>query len=206
MKISYGITCCNEIEEIKQLLSYLTQHKRPTDEVVVLLDKPKASKELELYLEEQARVGTIILVYSNFEGNFANWKNELNSHCIGDFIFQIDADEIPDPGLIETIPFLLENNPEIEMYYVPRINTVSGITQEHIQKWGWRYEDGRVNWPDYQSRIYKNTSDIKWRNAVHEVIEGYTKFGVIPAQDELSLIHPKTIERQEKQNAYYDKL
>jgi hypothetical protein len=63
-----------------------------------------------------------------------------------------------------------------------------------------------VNYPDYQTRIYRNNSEVKWRNKVHEVIEGYKRFTVLPAVDELALIHPKTIERQEKQNAYYNTL
>ena len=92
------------------------------------------------------------------------------------------------------------------MFYVPRINTVSGITQEHIQKWGWRYENERVNWPDYQTRIYKNIPNIRWKNAVHEVIEGHKQFTILPAVDELALIHHKSIERQEKQNDFYSTL
>ena len=51
MKISYAITVCNELEEISRLLNFLHQHKRPGDEICVLLDKPKASQQLidELY-------------------------------------------------------------------------------------------------------------------------------------------------------------
>jgi hypothetical protein len=29
-------------------------------------------------------------------------------------------------------------NPEVDLYYVQRWNTVQGLTKEHIQKWGWR--------------------------------------------------------------------
>jgi len=87
---------------------------------------------------------------------------------------------------------------------------VEGLTQEHIQKWGWKVdEQKRVNWPDYQQRIYKNISYIKWTNKVHEVLEGYKTFATIPsemAQSGLMLLHPKTIEKQEKQNNYYNKL
>ena len=108
--------------------------------------------------------------------------------------------------MFETLPFILKANPEVDLYYVPRINTVSGITQEHIQKWGWKYENERVNWPDYQSRIYRNTPDINWKNAVHEVIEGHKQFTLLPAVDELALIHHKSIEKQEKQNNFYNTL
>jgi hypothetical protein len=63
-----------------------------------------------------------------------------------------------------------------------------------------------VNWPDYQSRIYRNSPEIKWENKVHEKIVGFKQYTTLPAVDELALIHPKTIERQERQNAYYDTL
>ena len=64
-------------------------------------------------------------------------------------------------------------------------------------------EDGWVNFPDYQWRLYKNTPDIKCKNKVHEIIEGYKTVAQLPAYEDLSLYHPKTIERQEKQNNYY---
>jgi glycosyltransferase involved in cell wall biosynthesis len=146
------------------------------------------------------------LVSDRFKGHFADWKNLLTANCTGDFIFQIDADEYLPGEFIDLLHQILEANPEVDLYYVPRINTVSGLTEEHIQKWGWRVQNGRVNWPDYQSRIYRNSPEIKWRNAVHEVIEGHKHFTVLPAVDELALIHPKTIEKQEKQNNFYNTL
>jgi hypothetical protein len=105
--------------------------------------------------------------------------------------------------MLELLPQILKSNPEVDLYYVPRINTVSGITQEYIQRWGWKYENNRVNWPDYQTRIYRNSPEIQWKNKVHEVIEGYKQFTVLPAVDELALIHPKTIEKQRNQNEFY---
>jgi hypothetical protein len=207
MKISYAITVCNELEEVSRLLNFLHQHKRPNDEICVLLDKPKASQQLidELYYWSSKDI--ITLKESAFQGHFADWKNELNAMCSGDYIFQIDADEYPNGYLIESLPEILETNSEVEVYVVPRVNTVEGLTQEHIQKWGWRVDgNGWVNYPDYQWRIYKNSPDIKWKNKVHEVIEGYKTMAQLPAYEDLSLYHPKTIERQEKQNNYYNTL
>jgi hypothetical protein len=84
---------------------------------------------------------------------------------------------------------------------VPRVNTVKGLTQEHIQKWGWNVnEKGWVNWPDYQWRILKNIPEIKWVNKVHEKLDGFKTYAPLPEIGELALRHPKTIERQEKQN------
>jgi glycosyltransferase involved in cell wall biosynthesis len=202
MKISYAVTAFNEIDEIQKLIPQLLEFKRSQDEIVVLYDN-NGTKEVFDYLQS---VEGIKLVWDNFDGHFADWKNKLNLLCTGDFIFQIDADEYLPEEFIDLLHQILEANPEVDLYYVPRINTVSGLTQEHIQRWGWRVENGKVNYPDYQTRIYKNVPYIKWKNKVHEVIEGYKQYTALPAVDELSLIHPKTIERQEKQNKYYETL
>jgi hypothetical protein len=102
---------------------------------------------------------------------------------------------------------VLENNSSVDLYAVPRVNTVEGLTPQHIQKWGWNVnEQGWVNWPDFQTRIYRNTPEIKWINKVHERLDGHKQFAYLPMEEEWSLYHPKTIERQEKQNNYYDSL
>jgi len=202
MKISYAVTVCNELVEVERLLTQLLAQKHSEDEVVVLYDN-NGTKEVLDYLQT---VEGIKLVWDNFDGHFADWKNKLTALCTGDFIFQIDADEYLADECVDLMHQILESNPEVDLYFVPRINTVSGLTEEHIQKWGWRVQNGRVNWPDYQTRIYRNNSGIKWKNKVHEHIDGYKQYTVLPAVDELALIHPKTIERQEKQNAYYDTL
>ena len=207
MKISYAITVCNELEEVSRLLNFLHQHKQPKDEICVLLDKPKASQQLldELYYWSSKDI--ITLKESEFKGHFADWKNELTAICSGDYIFQIDADEIPHSHFIENLSAILEHNSAVELYAVPRVNTVEGLTQEHIQKWGWQVDDnGWVNWPDFQTRVYKNSPDIKWKNKVHERLEGHKEFAYLPMEEEWSLYHPKTIDRQEKQNNYYNTL
>jgi hypothetical protein len=207
MKISYAITVCNELDEIKRLVPFLHQYKRSEDEICVLLDKPKASQELVDQLYRYSSANWINLKESTFQGHFADWKNELTKMCSGDYIFQIDADELPNEYLIDSLPEILEINSNVETYVVPRINTVEGLTQDHIAKWGWNVDEkGWVNWPDYQWRIYKNSPNIKWKNKVHEVIEGYKTVAQLPAYEDLALYHPKTIERQEKQNNYYNTL
>jgi hypothetical protein len=101
----------------------------------------------------------------------------------------------------------LETNSDNEVYLVPRVNTVEGLTPEHIQKWRWNVDDkGWVNWPDYQWRIWKNKPEIKWTNKVHEVLKGHETYAALPAMEALALYHPKDIVRQEKQNNYYDTL
>ena len=209
MKISYGITVCNEYEEIQRLIAFLLEHKRPEDEIVVLYDKANGDPAVNEFLLTQSNKSTIIYHESEFKGHFADWKNELSSHCNGDYIFQIDADEMIDEYVCRLLPQVLANN-QIDVIRVPRINTVSGLTAEHIAKWHWQVnEQGWVNFPDYQWRIYRNNDKIKWKNRVHEELTGHKTVSHLPAsltQTEWCLIHDKTINRQERQNELYSKL
>jgi hypothetical protein len=139
-------------------------------------------------------------------GDFSNFKNNLSKVCKKKYIFQIDADEVPHELLMENIHELLEQE-NVDLLYVPRVNTVNGITPKHIQEWGWRVnENGWINFPDYQSRIYRRDPNIKWINKVHEQIIGFKTFSRIPGYEELSLYHPKDIQRQENQNNFYSQL
>jgi len=184
MKISYAITVCNEFVEIQRLITFLLKNKRSQDEIVVLVDMTKNEPTSEL-----------------------DWKNYLTSICSGNYIFQIDADEIPHENLINSLPDLLEENQMIDVLRVPRVNTVEGLTEEHIRRWGWNVnEKGWVNWADWQMRIYRNSPEIKWINKVHEVLDGFKYHGMLPLEEEWALYHPKTIEKQEKQNNYYSTL
>lgn len=201
MKISYAITVCDELHEVRRLLDLLHKHKREQDEIIVLLDKTKSSTRIENMVANDYNIS---LHVDFFNGHFADWKNKLNSFCTGDYIFQIDADEYPHEDLIADLPEILESNPTVELYIVPRVNTVEGITPEHIATWGWNVNNkGWINFPDYQWRIYKNSPYIKWKNKVHEIIEGHKTMAQLPAHEYLSLYHPKTIQRQELQNNYY---
>jgi hypothetical protein len=210
MKISYAITVCNELVEIKRLLDQLLAEKRPQDEIVILVDNPggednKITSLLHQY--ESHNLDHMCVWRSEFDGHFGNWKNKLNSYCKGDYIFQIDADEYPHSNLIKDIPTIIEINPSVEVFLVPRVNTVDGLTQEHINKWRWHVnQDGWVNFPDFQWRVFKNAPHIKWKDKVHESITGFTQYTYLPQQVEYSLFHPKTISKQEKQNEYYDTL
>ena len=213
MKISYAITVCNELEEVKRLVNFLLSNKREEDEIVILVDISKEdNRELRGWLNETKQSlilkGDPIKIHEDkFKGHFADWKNLLTSFCEGDYIFQIDADEVPCTPLIESLPSILESNPELDVMLVPRVNTVERLTQEHIQKWGWNVNsEGWVNWPDFQWRVYRNTPEIKWVNKVHEMLEGFKTYTTLPMEEDYSLYHPKTIERQEKQNNYYDSL
>jgi len=206
MKISYAITVCNEFIEIQRLVNFLIKNKRPQDEIVILYNGTNGDIEVENYLRSHSINGEFHWYKEKFEGHFAYWKNKLTSLCSGDYIYQIDADEMISKYVLNFLPeVLLYNN--IDVLQVPRINTVEGLTQEHIQKWRWRVnEKGWVNFPDFQYRIYKNNGEIIWKNKVHEVLEGYKTITQLPLEEPWCLKHPKTIERQEKQNSFYETL
>ena len=207
MKISYAITVCNELEEITKLLNLLLKRRRKTDEIVVLFDKKGGTPEVWSRLQELSDEKNCTIHSATFKNHFADWKNKLTKLCTGDYIFQIDADELPNELLIQNLPVILESNPDNEVYLVPRVNTVEGLTDEHIKIWRWNVNDkGWVNWPDYQWRIWKNKPKIKWKNKVHEVLDGHKSYAALPAQEELALYHPKDIKKQEKQNKFYDSL
>ena len=207
MKISYAITVCNEFVEIQRLVSFLLENKRREDEIVILYDSKNGDKEVENYLRSHSVNGGYAWHKAEFDNHFADWKNRLTELCSGDYIFQIDADEMITEVLIGNLPTILEGNPDNEVFLIPRVNTVAGLTQEHITKWRWNVdEEDRINWPDYQWRIWKNKPEIKWVNKVHEKLEGFKTYALIPALHDLALHHPKPIERQERQNAYYDTL
>ena len=207
MKITYAVTVCNEFLEIQRLLNFLLTHKRPQDGVVVLYDSKNGDPEIELFLRNRSVNKSFAWHKAEFQGHFADWKNHLTSLCDGEYIFQIDADEIPHTKLIELLPAILEENIECDVITVPRINTVEGISQDHMQQWGWNVNaEGWINWPDEQWRIYKNKPYLKWIHKVHERIDGHKIWTFLPTIEEFALYHPKTIERQVKQNNYYDTL
>ena len=196
--ISYAITACNEHVELDKLLKQLTERIRPEDQIVVQMDIT-ATDEVKAVVDKYF----FMSYFHPLNKDFATFKNNLKGLCTKDYIFQIDADEYLSEELLVYLPAILEDNSSVEMFSIPRINTVEGLTQEHIKQWGWRIDErGWVNYPDYQNRILRNKPEIYWVNKVHEKIIGAMITTEIPPG--LDLIHPKTIEKQEKQNNYYN--
>jgi glycosyltransferase involved in cell wall biosynthesis len=208
MKISYAVTVSNEFDETIRLINHLKNYKGDNTEIVVLLDSTKAPKELEEFLVVCADgKDDFTLIISEFNGDFAAWKNFLNSHCKGEWIFQIDADEMIDAELVVNLEDILGDNDDVDLFFIPRINTVTGLTDYHIKRWGWNInERGWINYPDYQSRLYKRKDGIIWKNKVHERIFGYQKYSNFPAEPLFCIKHDKDIKRQELQNQLYERL
>ena len=205
MKISYGITVHNEAYELNRLLEILTHKTDKEDEIVVCIDGD--DEKVEAVLGEYLSENKAIVYKRKLDGDFAAQKNSVIENSTGDYIFHLDADEYPHETLLEQLKQIIEMNDGVDLIWIPRVNTVEGMTQEHIQKWGWRVtENNWVNYPDYQARVFKNSKDIRWTRPLHEHITGCKTYAHLPPHEELSLYHPKTIGKQEQQNEFYEKI
>ncbi len=207
INVTYAVTVCNELEEITKLINFLQPRIKSEDEILIQYDSASVTKPVKDYLEilSQLHKSNIKVIGFPLNNDFASFKNNLKNNANGIFIFQIDADEIPSEYLVSNLTDFLEYNKDVDLFFVPRINTVEGLTETHIRKWGWKVnEKGWVNFPDYQTRIYRRTSEIEWKKKVHETIVGYNTLSVLPMEEDYCIYHHKQIERQEKQNAYYD--
>ena len=205
MKISYGITVHNEADELNRLLEILIHKTDPEDEIVICVDGEDDGVRFVLdSWSQQYGHNKLIKVYQRkLNGDFAAQKNSVIENSSGDYIFHIDADEYPHETLLQQLKQILEMN-DVDLVWIPRVNTIEGMTQEHIQKWNWRVtQKGWVNYPDYQARVFRKNDTIRWRRPLHEVITGCKTYAHLPPQEELSLYHPKTIEKQEHQNMFY---
>ena len=84
------------------------------------------------------------------------------SETSGDYIFQLNANEMPTESMIKKIKIVLMEK-QCDAFFVPRINIYPGITEEylHLNKDLKVNEAGWINWPDFQVRIYKNDGKVK---------------------------------------------
>lgn len=210
MKFSFAIPVCNELNELQTLVANILNNKQEQDEIIILFDQDNGTKQVENFLRSLTVASKGIAWYpTSLNNDFATFKNNFLKYCSGDYIIQIDADELPSDEFWEYLPAIFESNRGLaESFYISRRNTVDGLTPEHIAKWGWRVQNidnkDLINFPDWQHRIFKNDGTIRWKNKVHEVLEGYKTLSYIPS--ELFLWHHKDIKRQEKQNEYYESL
>ena len=199
--ISFAITACNEHVELEKLLTMLYLNIKEGDEIVVQLDTTATPEVRNVVSKPDLKVIEFAL-----DGDFASFKNNIKNHCTKDWIFFIDADETLNYYFMKNLHEFLELNKGIvDLISVPRVNKVNGLTQSHIDKWRWFVDDnGWVNWPDYQTRICANKPEIQWINKVHERLTGFKTSAQLPALEEWSLTHIKDIDRQEKQNKFYE--
>jgi len=202
MKISYSILTHNETKSLEKLLRFLVKWKQEEDEIAILddySDDEKTKQILDFYVSAH----DIVFEQRNLLGDYGGQKNHLKSMCSGDYSFNLDADEMISRWFIKNVHGILEENP-IDLIFLPRINMVEGLTQEHVRHWGWSVnEEGWVNFPDWQGRLFKNRPNIKWEKPVHEMITGFQTYAHLPTEKSFCILHYKTIDKQEQQNEKY---
>ena len=210
MNISYGITVYNEADELNKLLEVLVHKTDAEDEIIVCVDDTNGEDDavrfvLDSWTQQYAHTKIIKVYQRKLNKDFAAQKNSIIENSKGDYIFHIDADEYPNEILLQQLKQILEIN-DVDLVWVPRVNTIEGMKDEHINRWGWRVTENKwVNYPDYQARVFRRDSEIRWERPLHEVIRGYKTYSHLPPHEELSLYHPKTIQKQEEQNMFYNK-
>ena len=206
MKISYGVTVHNETEELNKLLEILVKNTDEEDEIIICDDfSNKETRDVIDHWELHSPDSKVIKHYTRkLDGDFSAQKNSVIENSTGDYIFHIDADEYPHETLLVQLKQILEIN-DVDLLWIPRVNTIDGMEEHHIQKWGWRItENNWVNYPDYQARVFRNREDIRWTRPLHEYISGCDTYSHLPPHESLSLYHPKTIQKQEQQNLFYN--
>jgi glycosyltransferase involved in cell wall biosynthesis len=224
MKISYLITCSTETDTLKRLVERI-YNNLGSDELVILQDEYNWDIKRKKYLTDitelnntTSEIQYLPIFVHPLNSDYGTHKNFGNSKCSGDYIFQLDGDELPPENIIgENLHSIIESNPEIELIFVPRINDFKGVKEEHAKQWSWRLTNSKkdgiaqgrplVNWCDYQGRIYKNIIDrIKWDRKLHEKIEGHNQYSMLPSEEDYAIYHNKTIEKQIETNLRYNKV
>ena len=206
--ISYLVTCKNETDSLSELLNRLIT-LRDSDDEIVILDDYSDNKDTISIIEKFKKFNNVKVIQHHLDNNYSEHKNYGKSLCKGDYIFQIDADELPSELLLTSLKELIELNKNIDLFWIPRINDFRGVNHQNAAQWGWRltsYEDRFiVNFPDLQGRLFRNVDYMRWERRLHEKVEGAKTYVHLPYEYELSLHHNKTIERQIETNIRYNK-
>jgi len=203
MFLSYLVTCHNETSSLDKLLSKLVQNKKDNHEIVLLDDYSDNPESLEIIQKYKEKTS---FHQHKLDRNYGAHKNYGIEQCKGTWIFQLDGDEYPTDLLLENIDVVLESNADNEVLWLPRLNYFVGVTELDVKTWGWNYQDGMINFPDYQSRVYRNLSHIRYQRRLHEKVEGFKTYTFVPPQKDYAIVHEKTIEKQRQTNLNYNKM
>jgi glycosyltransferase involved in cell wall biosynthesis len=203
MFLSYLVTCHNETDSLRKLLAKLSENKKEKHEIIVLDDYSDNLETLRILDEYNDKVDVHKHKLNNDYGSHKNYGIDL---CTGKYIFQLDSDEYPTDLLLQNIDIILDQNENSEVIWIPRLNYFEGVTQQDIITWGWQFNDGLINFPDYQSRCFKRLPYIRYKRRLHEKVEGFKSYTFIPPQKDYAIVHEKTIEKQRQTNINYNKL
>jgi hypothetical protein len=99
--------------------------------------------------------------------NFHKQKKLANDRARGEWVLQLDADEVVTSELREEIKNIIRSNPEENGFWIPRANFFLG---SFLKKGG--------TYPDYTLRLYRRGKGNLPAKSVHEqaVVEGKTGY------------------------------
>ena len=193
MKLTYTIQVCNESRELFSLLQFITRVKDEEDEINVVVDSTNKTEKVDMVLEHfKDTVNVYERPFDQFHVN-AQFHTEK---ATGDYIFGIDADEMPQEMLIKNIKRIIEDT-QAEVISIPRINIHPGITEQEVKDFGFHVNEvGFINWPDYQTRIFKKCDHIHWTDTLHTKLVGSDKIVGVKPNPSMALWHIKSMEKQ----------
>ena len=206
VSISYLVTCKNTGFPLQFLLERLYKYSEG-NECIILDDYSDESVTLQVL--NNASDNSFFKVHKHkLDNSYSEHKNYGKNLCKNSYIFQIDDDELPSETLLESLKEIIELNPNVDLFWIPRINDFKGVNHQNSAQWGWRltpYEDRFiVNFPDPQGRLFRNVDYMRWERRLHEKVEGAKTYVHLPHEYELSLHHNKTIEKQIETNIRYN--
>jgi len=159
-KISFLVTCKNEGMALEKLLERLKRHCTTHPECnTVVLDDFSTDEYTKNVLNSYKNLDNFIIRQHKLTGDFSEHKNYGNSLCTGEYIFAIDADEIPSDFLLDNLNAILNSNSEVELYCLPRVNILLGLNERELLRWGWNlskleeFKDEKIL--DTESEEYK---------------------------------------------------
>ena len=180
-KVAAAIITFNEEKNIERCIKGLLEC---VDEIVVM-DSFSSDKTKEICNQYGVR-----FVEKKWQG-YAQTKNTLNDLIDADYIFSIDADEVPDRDLQAQI-LKLKSDQKERLYILNRYTNYCG---KWIKYCGW--------YPEYKARIFPKHKAVWDGEFVHERLKYDTSLEVITLEGHLEhYSYYNTIEHQERAKKY----
>ncbi len=166
----------------------LRNGRSPHFDEVIVLDGGSTDDTVVRLRSNQIRVQDRL-----FENDFAAQRNAVETFAHSDWVFHMDADEIPSLGLLSGLRSLVNGHDEagFDCVGIPRLNFIGGVLQPGPGHRGL----------DFQYRLKRK--GLPWVGRVHEEVHGRTSVELQLVQGHF-LIHDKAQERHAARNELYD--
>ncbi len=179
-----------------------TESGRSIVEEIVVLDTGSTDSTISICESLGAKVFKV-----DWTDDFSEARNILKSHCRGEWIFTLDADEHLEGENIALIgnAILIAADNDIVAYQMPRKNHYP------LHDSGSPYYTGPF-YPDFQTRLFKNIDDIYFSGRVHEgVVQSIEAselggIGRIATHIHHHMFRGDKEVNEDKKKEYYDKL